>query len=174
MAAEGKGWRPFATVEEHDEHLIDQWNRIVGPGDQVWHLGDVGMGPEIDILAKVSRLRGEKHLITGNHDPVWPGHRDSYKKQRRWLETFASVQPFARRRVGKGRSYLLSHFPYQGDHQDEDRYSEYRLPDTGLWVIHGHVHNEWAERGRQINVGVDARDWRPVNMAELINLMGDK
>ena len=42
--------RPFASIEEHDEQLVQNWNAVVGPKDTVWHLGDLGWGrkePEI-------------------------------------------------------------------------------------------------------------------------------
>ena len=34
----------------------------------------------------------------------------------------------------------LSHFPYDGDFHDGDRYTEFRLEDKGVPLIHGHVH----------------------------------
>jgi calcineurin-like phosphoesterase family protein len=35
----------------------------------------------------------------------------------------------------------LSHFPYDGDSHGDDRYSELRLEDRGVPLIHGHTHN---------------------------------
>ena len=32
--------RPFASVAEMDRQMIDWWNSVVGPQDEVWHLGD--------------------------------------------------------------------------------------------------------------------------------------
>lgn len=170
MAATGKGWRPFATVEEHDEHLIEQWNKVVRADDQVWHLGDVGMVSEGETLAIIGKLNGLKHLIAGNHDPVWPGHRAAHQHQRRWLSVFDSVQTFARRRIGRGEYFMLSHFPYAGDHTVDERYAQFRLRDEGAWLVHGHVHDSWDVRDRQVNVGVDVRNWRPVNLSELVEI----
>lgn len=168
MSAEGKGWRPFTTTAEHDARLMHEWNTMVRPHDQVWHLGDVGMGPSSRTLAIVSKLHGTKHLIAGNHDPVWPGHRDAHKYQRAWLEAFTSVQPFARRRVGK-IEFLMSHFPYAGDHTETDRFEWFRLRDSGAWLVHGHVHGAWKRNDRQVNVGVDVWNWRPINLSELLD-----
>jgi len=33
--------RPFASVAEMDEALVAGWNAVVGPADEIWHLGDV-------------------------------------------------------------------------------------------------------------------------------------
>lgn len=163
MVAELRG---FATAGEHDEAIIANWNDWVDPGDTVWHLGDVGMSR--GFLPLVDRLHGTIHLITGNHDAVWPGHRDSHKRQREWLGHFASVQAFARRKIA-GRHVLLSHFPYEGDHTAEDRHEQYRLRDEGLWLLHGHTHwqhIQWHD-GRQVHVGLDAWDLRPLALSDL-------
>lgn len=175
MTAEGKGWRPFRTVREHDETLIERWNATVKPGDTVWHLGDVGMGTEDHILECVARLNGAIHLVTGNHDVVWPGNRHAQKRQRAWLSVFASVQQYARHRF-LHEQVLLNHFPYDNDmqahHVGPDRYAPYRPPNLGGFLLHGHVHTEWSVRGRQINVGVDAHDFRPVSAYSIADLIG--
>jgi calcineurin-like phosphoesterase family protein len=170
MAATGKGWRPFATVEEHDETLIENWNKVVRAEDHVWLLGDCGMGPEDTILDKVARLTGHKHLVAGNHDKVWSGNRDGYQHQARWMQVFESVQDFARRRIDSNQNFMLSHFPYKGagDHTAEERYNQYRLANHGLWLAHGHVHDAWKVRGRMVNVGVDVWDWTPVHLDALV------
>ncbi|GHF85143.1 calcineurin-like phosphoesterase family protein [Amycolatopsis bartoniae] len=160
------GLRGFGSPAEHDEFVVQRWNATVHPGDQVWHLGDVGMGRLARFAGVLRQLHGELHLVTGNHDEPWPGLRQAYQHQRAWLEHFASVQAFARRRIG-GRNVLLSHFPYEGDHTEDDRASQYRLPDEGLPLLHGHVHGAWRRHGRQLNVGLDVSDLRPVHLDEI-------
>jgi calcineurin-like phosphoesterase family protein len=68
--------RPFASVEEMDRAMAERWNAAVGPGDTVWHLGDLTRlrnAERIDAL--LSSLNGEKHLVVGNNDarPRSPG-----------------------------------------------------------------------------------------------------
>jgi calcineurin-like phosphoesterase family protein len=167
------GHRGFASPEEHDETVIARWNETVRPGDLVWHLGDVGLGNEARVLGLAARLNGVKHLVAGNHDPCWPGHRDARKHQRRWLEVFGSVQAFAKIRV-EGRTVLLSHLPYAGggDHTDEERYPQFRLPDEGGWLIHGHTHQPARMDGhRSLHCGLDAWGLRPVSEGEIAALI---
>lgn len=61
--------RPYSSVEEMDEALINKWNNKVAPGDIVYVLGDLiwktKNGTADDLLKK---LNGQKILMKGNHD----------------------------------------------------------------------------------------------------------
>jgi calcineurin-like phosphoesterase family protein len=163
--------RGFASPAEHDELIISRWNKRVRPADFAWLLGDVGLGRETGILELAARLNGRKQLVTGNHDAPWSGHRKGRASQRRWLEVFETVQPFARTTVA-GQDVLLSHFPYAGDHTPSDRGVQYRLRNEGAWLLHGHTHESARISGRrQIHVGLDAWDLTPVSEAEIAALM---
>ena len=60
--------RPFVTVEEMNEALVENWNRVVGKDDVVYHCGDFAMGGAAEIGSFVKRLNGRIKLIKGNHD----------------------------------------------------------------------------------------------------------
>lgn len=168
-------FRGFASVYEHDEELVRRHNAVVQPTDTVWFLGDVGLvsrqvrdelqlqrlTPTDYILSIVSRMRGVKHLVAGNHDEVHPMHKSSYKKQRRWMDVFDSIQPFSQRKYDK-KALLLSHFPYTKDHTSSVRYAQWRLPDIGLPLVHGHTHSSDAGDAHEIHVGLDARGLAPI------------
>lgn len=58
--------RPFTDVSQMDEELIRRWNSVVEDEDAVYVLGDFGgTGHEAELL---SRLKGKKYLVKGNHD----------------------------------------------------------------------------------------------------------
>ena len=60
--------RPYTNVEEMDRSLIDNWNQSVDKEDQVFFLGDFGLG-DVDHLHSIcSQLKGQKICIRGNHD----------------------------------------------------------------------------------------------------------
>ena len=165
--------RPFADAEAMNRSLVEGWNDAVGDGDTVWVLGDVALGRLSDTLALVSMLRGRKLLLAGNHDRCWEGHG---KRAKGWTERYLDAG-FAEVHQGQlplrvaGHEVLACHFPYRGDSQDRDRYVDQRPADRGQWLLHGHVHERWRQRGRMINVGVDAWGYRPVaeqTIAELL------
>lgn len=160
------GLRGFETAHAHDVALQINWHRVVRPEDQVWVLGDIAVSNPGYALDCIGDWPGRKHLIAGNHDACHPMHRDSYRWQKRYLEVFESVQPFARRRIG-AQEVMLSHFPYTADRGDP-RGMQYRLPDLGAVLLHGHTHSG-AKRtsGREIHVGVDARNLTPVSLDEI-------
>ena len=163
------GTRGYATSQEHDDALIERINSVVTKRDHVWVLGDVFMGSITEGLKQCARVNGVKHLVLGNHDAAHPLHRGSHAKQRRLLEVFESVS-LAEQHIIDGERVMLSHFPYRGDHFPGDRFEDWRLRDEGKWLICGHVHREWYQSGRQINVGVD---WHrePVVQSEVASII---
>ena len=62
--------RPFFNIEEHDETLIDNWNKVVKDDDIIYHLGDFCFSDHNKILR---RLKGKIIFIKGSHDK-WLTH----------------------------------------------------------------------------------------------------
>ena len=56
--------RPFASATEMDERLIENWNKIVGPDDLIYHLGDFTLLGEDLAAGYFQRLNGKIHIIT--------------------------------------------------------------------------------------------------------------
>lgn len=173
--------RGYSSIEDHDKAILDQI--IALPcSSQLWILGDLTIGRradedhwlhELGVASRIQRIT--MHLVPGNHDSCHPMHRDAFKQQSRFLNAFASVQAFARRKIA-GQNVLLSHFPYAGDHTAEDRATQYRLRDEGLWLLHGHTHQPQpltSPGARQLHVGWDS--WRrPVHLDEIAQLITDE
>ena len=61
--------RPFTSVEEMDEGLIKQWNKVVNKDDLVYVLGDLCF--KASHWRKIApQLNGQIVLIRGNHDAI--------------------------------------------------------------------------------------------------------
>lgn len=171
--------RPFGSVEEMNETIIERWNATVSDDDTVWVLGDVAMGTIGDSLAMCGRLNGRKLLVLGNHDRPFPGYSKTQEKQEMWTVRYRREGGFVDILSGWGGADLpgipetvdVSHFPYSGDTDGEDRYVKYRPIDTGRWLLHGHIHEMWKVRGRQINVGCDVWDYYPVSSETIADII---
>lgn len=151
--------RGFGSAEEHDDYHIEAFNNVLHKNDHLWILGDVFMGSITEGLKVVDRLKGIKHLVLGNHDAPHPSNRGSHNRIRRFQEVFETVSLHEEHRFAD-QKILLSHFPYSEDHGGrEARHTQWRLPDQGKWLLHGHIHQERFVGERQINVGLD---WSPV------------
>ncbi|WP_279482217.1 DUF433 domain-containing protein [Aureimonas sp. SK2] len=141
--------RPFSSVDEMTEELVARWNAVVGPHDDVWHLGDFACRMKPGALERVfRRLRGRKHLIVGNHD-------DKHVRRLPW-----SSEPKDRRHVKVPGEAL----PVVCDH-----YSMRAWPKSHYGAVHlyGHSHGALPGLGRSLDVGVDCWDFRPVTLEEL-------
>lgn len=172
--------RGFRTAAEHDADLIARWNQRVKRADadkgtaddQVWILGNVSSRRAEQYVPILGELNGQLHLVAGNQDPAWPGHRHAYKTAREWFAVYASIQTFAWRLMN-GRRWMVSHFPYEGGHTPTDRYVPFRLRDCGFPLVCGHApwKTSWTSAGTlQVNVGLDV--WkRPVHIMEIVALI---
>lgn len=160
--------RPFKDVDHMNEVMANNWNERVQPDDEVFHLGDVALGRREDTLQIVKRLNGTKFLVPGNHDNCWQGH-SRVRPRDRALYTDVGFIVLPRETVMPvaGQVVLACHLPYEGDSQHEARYEDKRPVDEGRWLLCGHVHEAWAQQGRQINVGVDVRDFSPISEDEI-------
>ncbi|WP_226863354.1 metallophosphoesterase [Mycolicibacterium baixiangningiae] len=170
------GVRGFDTTEAHDDELALRWDARIRPLDGVWVLGDIsggGRGSQRRALEWLAERPGSKHLIAGNHDGVHPMHRDAHKALPAYLDVFASVAQSARRKIA-GYEVLLSHFPYAGTAGNEGaggRYDQWRLPDIGSWLLHGHTHSSTRREQQSIHVGLDAWGLTPVSVEEITGLL---
>ena len=152
--------RPFSSVEEMNEALVSRWNSRVKDNDTVYFLGDLAFGAECENL--ISRLKGKKILIVGNHD-TFINKLDCEK----YFEKVSYMEQFSE----NGFRFTLCHYPlleWNGSRREEgDKYYGY--------MLHGHIHNNVKEEYRflyekpnTLNVGADVNGFTPVTFDELL------
>jgi calcineurin-like phosphoesterase family protein len=169
--------RGFTSTRDHDRAIADGWRSEVTDRDTVYVLGDVAVSGFTYALEFLAGLPGRKHLIAGNHDPVHPMHRRTFAgKLPAFLDVFETVSPFLRRKLA-GRELLLSHFPYvewgDGPGREGSRYEQYRLPDLGTPLLHGHTHGTEQGHGHSLHIGVDAWGLAPVSQDHVIDWLDE-
>ena len=133
--------RPFSSVDEMNDFMLDSWNSIVRPSDTVYFLGDLAYrGRSTDHWYK--RLNGSLIFIKGNHD----------SSRRILFEDNHLV-------VVDGLDLFMCHNP---------RRSPKTWPG---WVVHGHSHTrkEFLDRRkRRANVCVEHIEYLPLDLEELV------
>jgi calcineurin-like phosphoesterase family protein len=139
--------RPFLGLPAHDAGLLARWNEAVAPGDEVWHLGDFALGPRPERIAELlAALHGRKHLIVGNNDGEATVNAAGWASVRHYAEIDED-----------GVRLVLCHYPFR----------TWNRMGRGVVNLHGHSHGRLKPMTRQYDVGVDARDFRPVTLAEI-------
>ena len=134
----GDPLRSFHNIVEHDEHLIEQWNKTVSPNDKVYHLGDIGFKNFTNLSLILNRLNGTKVLIRGNHDNF---------KLSQYQQHFKDVR--ASHTLDK---FILTHIPIHPE-------------SVGRWKanIHGHLHDNSLQDNRYFNVSVEKTHYTPLD-----------
>ena len=148
LTSDGSRVRDFDSVEQMDETMVENHNRVLRPKDKVYFLGDVAFNKKT--LATLARLNGEKVLIKGNHDQEKLTEYQKYFKDVRGSHQFDGL--------------ILSHIPIH-------------LDSLGRWGanIHGHLHtNQVMIRGfsnkpvepdpKYLNVSMEQIAYTPISL----------
>jgi calcineurin-like phosphoesterase family protein len=143
--------RPFPTLAAHDAGLVERWNEVVRVDDTVWHLGDFARGDAARIGSLLDGLNGRKHLIVGNNDGP-----EALRAQ-----GWASVQHYGEMTLD-GRLVILCHYPFR----------TWNRMGQGSIDLHGHSHGKLKPAPRQFDIGVDAWDFRPVTLDQVLARRG--
>lgn len=161
--------RPFKDVEEMEETLIANYNKVIGPDELCVILGDVFFCGKPKARSIMDRLNGEKWLVKGNHD----------MKTNALLDIGFSLVVEQMSIYIAGQQVKLCHFPYKdtyhGIHKDgDDRYLDKRPKENiNQWLLHGHTHSteQIDTKRKQLHVGVDAWNYEPVLYTKIEELI---
>lgn len=154
--------RPFNSVKEMDETIINNWNSVVKPNDIVFHLGDFAFASNARWKQLIQALNGHIYLIVGNHDEIrYPGH-----------QTFDLFEGVTSQLIVKidGQAIYLNHYPFLC-------YGGAWYKDA-VWQLYGHVHSGPHCEGKDISrlsvtfpyqydVGVDNNNYIPVSWEQV-------
>jgi calcineurin-like phosphoesterase family protein len=143
--------RPFDNVEHMDEELIRNWNSVVTPQDQVWHLGDLCHRSKKGIVYYLNQLNGSIHLIYGNHD-------DEIRKK--YSHLFSSCHD-AHCLRHDGQKIVLYHYGQR----------TWRAQHHGSWHLYGHSHGSLPSYGKSMDVGCMIHGYKPISFEEIKEIM---
>lgn len=143
--------RPFESVEEMNNCIVERHNDVVSDDDIVVHAGDFCFTSDIAKAMSIkNKLNGKHIFLRGSHD--------------HWMNR------------GNGRSV----FHEIWEKKIEDHYvvaCHYAMrvwprSHYNSWCVYGHSHGKLKPQGKSWDVGVDNNDFYPVSFDQLKKLMG--
>lgn len=165
----GKRIRPeFDSIEEMNEFIIQQHNKVVKPGDKVYFGGDMGRNFAPFLL----RMHGRKRLIQGNHDD---------KLKREELSSFDKILSW--RFFGQfSKNFVVSHYPlhpmsfiFRGAPRDTETQQQ---AEPNCYNVSGHIHEKLVKLPngevdtRYFNICCEHLNYTPIHVEDLIQRLG--
>jgi calcineurin-like phosphoesterase family protein len=162
--------RPFTSVEEMDEALIDGWNAKVKDTDVVFYLGDLSFDRDFGRTQAIAKqLKGKIHFILGNHDD---------ERVIRKLGVFETVSDYINLSVKdldnprKYQDIMMFHYPILS----------WDKRHHGAWHLHGHEHQalatkpiyDWFYAFKVLDMGCNGWDYEPANYITIKKQMETK
>lgn|SRR5574344_147605 len=149
--------RPFSTTKDMDMTMVERWNRVVGPNDLVYHLGDFG---NYDML---NYLSGDIQLVYGNYERA---ELDSSKLNDQTFLRDLKARGFNAIYTGTTeveidglpKTVIVAHEPTLC--KNELFVREGRHYPLGLF---GHIHGRQKIKPFGIDVGVDCNNFTPIS-----------
>ncbi len=151
--------RPFKDVGQMDEQLISNWNKVVGPNDSVYHLGDFSLGSISACRNILDRLNGKIFLIKGNHEKTAVACTNRFEWVKDYHEMYLPTG-------GKKQMVVLCHYAMR----------VWNASHHGAWQLYGHSHGTLPDDPNllSIDVGVDCHDYKPISVAQIQKIMEKK
>lgn len=148
--------RPYKDVKEMQEKLIENHNKTVKSGDLVYHLGDMFWRTTLldDAISIVKQLNGQHYYIFGNHDELF--------KNKTLRDCFVWCKDIENLKIDGLPNIVLCHYAmrvWNGSHRRAIQ-------------LYGHTHAALPEDGSlSMDVGVDAQNFYPISLDEVIEKM---
>jgi len=137
--------RPFNSLNDMNNTLINNWNSTISKHDTVYFLGDLAYGKNSSTDYWLKRLNGNIIFFRGNHDAS-----DNIRFIDSKIVTFESTK------------FFLTHNPAD-------------VPSNwNGWIIHGHAHNNMPMinyQNKSINVSVEVTNYKPVDIRTILRLI---
>ena len=156
--------RGFNSVTEMNEEIVKRHNEVVKPEDEVYVLGDLCMGTDIEANKKlIESMNGNLHIVLGNHDTV--------TREKMYLDckNVFEICGYATLKKYKKYTFYLSHYPTNTSNYDDDKHL--RACTINLC---GHTHTGYkfleilTNKQLSYHVDMEAHSCYPINLDDII------
>jgi calcineurin-like phosphoesterase family protein len=154
--------RPFSSVEEMNETLINNWNSVVSDGDEVFFLGDFSFGNASQVKDILFRLKGQIKIVYGNHDSSLKqflkgiNNYPELKKRIQILGDYAEIKI-------NGQEITLCHYAMK----------VWKNSSRLSYSLFGHSHGNLPDdpHSLSMDVGVDCCNYFPISFEQVKEFM---
>jgi len=146
--------RPFETVEQMNETIINNYNAKVPRNGHVYVLGDIGFAGPQKLGPLLEKLNGTKYLIRGNHD--FKLKKVFLLKHFAWVKDLYELK-FEHESIR--HSIMLCHYAMR----------VWNKKHYGAWHLYGHSHGTLPEDKSlwTMDVGVDCNNFSPLSIDDV-------
>ena len=148
--------RPFSSIEEMNEFIIDRQNTLVDDKDNFYFLGDFCFNHR-EAEYWIKQLKGNLFFIKGNHD-----NKDMirlYKKYGTFLGEQTKIKI-------ENQDIVLNHYAMR----------VWNKSHHGAWQLYGHSHGSLPDdpNALSFDVGCMLFDYEPLEFEDVKKIMSNK
>lgn len=143
--------RPFSDIDQHDDFLIDEYNKLVDTNDMVYIMGDIAWKQSYENYKSIfNRLKGRKQVLVGNHD----GKQALIRCQKDglienvWDKKIIQIE---------NDTIVLQHMPLR----------EWDMFYHGSYHLYSHTHGNIPDYCKSTDTSIKCWEWQPVEWTEI-------
>lgn len=150
--------RGFTNVYDMNEAIVENWNRLIQPADDVYVLGDIMLNDNATGLKLLKSLKGQIHIVLGNHDT------DTRKDLYNSCWNVVEIENAIRLKYNK-HHFFMTHYPCITSNLEKESLRQCTCS------LYGHTHqkdNFYQDIPFIYHVGVDSHSCTPVSLDQVI------
>lgn len=144
--------RNFPDTHTMNVHMVECWNSVIKPYDEVYFLGDFGLCTKKSMAFFLYKLNGKKYFIKGNHDKT---NILNWMVNTNQIEWWDYDHEFQYEYKGVKYTFILSHYQHQPQKDN-------------VICLYGHSHGKSKPVKGSMDVGVDSVGYVPLSIEQII------
>lgn len=156
--------RPFASVDDMNDSIINNINARVSRDDILYHLGDFSFCDIDSTIAIINRITCNNiHFVLGNHDKNFLNNRQKIINGTGNAKSISDYKEISY----NGQSIVMFHYGMR----------VWNKSHYGAWHLYGHSHGSLPPHGKSVDVGLDSPyvtgtpEYRPFSFDEIAAFM---
>jgi calcineurin-like phosphoesterase family protein len=156
--------RPYKDVDDMNNKMVKEWNKLVKPDDIVHHLGDFAFMKFSQFKGLLWGLNGNIEGVFGNHDKMVIENQNELLKQGK----ITRLGYYQELKLPGCPMICLFHYGQR----------VWNKSHHGSIMLYGHSHGSLPPFGKSVDVGVDCKEiteeYRPIHLDEVLAYMSKR